>query len=89
MKLLDTAKITTIPHHRERIYIVGFQSSEKCKAFQFPESRDNYLKPISNLLEQGLNPYQNSKYYYSDRLKVFPTIRDAVTSHIVNFECFA
>ena len=34
-KILDTAKITAIPQHRERIYIVGFLDASKAERFNF------------------------------------------------------
>ena len=39
--ILDTNKITNIPQHRERIYIVGFRDKEKYDKFNFdfPEQK--------------------------------------------------
>ena len=39
-KVLDTAKITKIPHHRERIYIVGFLEKRLYESFSFENIKD-------------------------------------------------
>lgn len=62
--ILDTAKITKIPQHRERLYIVGFRDNEDYQKFvnlnglNFP---DEETLNISDMLEQNID----SKYYYT------------------------
>lgn len=75
--ILDTNKITNIPQHRERIYIVGFRDAQKCTSFNFdfaPQEQKN----ICDLLEQNVD----DKYYYTDRFKVFKEIHAGITKTI-------
>jgi DNA (cytosine-5)-methyltransferase 1 len=76
-KVLDTCKITGIPHHRERIYILGFKdkSIHDRFHFDFPSVRPN---PISDYIEPNIP----DKYYYSGRYKDFKKIETAITKHI-------
>jgi DNA (cytosine-5)-methyltransferase 1 len=75
--ILDTSKITKIPQHRERIYIVGFLDKQKCDQFNFdfPTKTND---AISSFLETNVD----NKYYYSDRFKVFDKIKQSVTKDI-------
>ena len=76
-KVLDTSKITNIPQHRERIYIVGFLDKEKHDLFEFDFPVVENLK-IVDLLEKNIP----DKYYYTDKLKVFAEVKKEVTKHI-------
>ena len=68
-QILDTCKITDIPQHRERIYIVGFKDKTKYDKFDFNfELKNN--KKIKDFLEDNID----DKYYYSDKLKVYDNI---------------
>jgi DNA (cytosine-5)-methyltransferase 1 len=75
--ILDTSKITGIPQHRERIYIVGFRDKQKYDKFNFdfdePEKGN-----ICDFLEENIE----DKYYYSDRFKVFDEIKKGITKNI-------
>jgi DNA (cytosine-5)-methyltransferase 1 len=73
-KVLDTAKITGIPQHRERIYIVCIKSKEVFDKFtlEFPEVEKG---PINDLLETGAVP---AKYHYSDRMKIWDVLKTGV-----------
>lgn len=75
--ILDTNKITNIPQHRERIYIVGFLNKEKYEKFNFNFPKKTQYK-ISDMLEKNVD----NKYYYSDRFKVFEEIEENVTKNI-------
>ena len=75
--ILDTNKITNIPQHRERIYIVGFLNKEKYDQFNFDFPQQKQGK-ISDMLEENVN----DKYYYSDRFKVFDVIKKGITKNI-------
>jgi DNA (cytosine-5)-methyltransferase 1 len=77
-KVLDTCKITKIPHHRERIYIVCFKNKEICDRFNFEFPINNGVKNISELLETNVG----EKYYYSDRFKDYEKIRQGVVKNI-------
>ena len=77
--ILNTCKITNIPQNRERIYIVCFKDKEKYNKFSLEfnevESRD-----ITEYLEDTVD----LKYYYTDRLKVYEKIKEAITKDISN-----
>ena len=75
--ILDTNKITNIPQHRERIYIVGFRDKQKYDKFNFnfPEQEQG---KICDFLEETID----NKYYYSDRFKVFGEIEKSITKNI-------
>ena len=75
--VLDTSKITKIPQHRERIYIVGFRDKEKYHKFDFdfPEQEKG---EIFNMLEKNIE----DKYYYSERFKVFEEIKKSVSKNV-------
>ena len=76
-KILDTCKITDIPHHRERIYIVCFKDKSKFDNFDF-EFTNIKNKKIKNFLEMDVDEH----YYYNDRFKVYEEIKKNITEHI-------
>lgn len=75
--ILDTNKITQIPQHRERIYIVGFRDKKKYDKFNFDFPIQEQGK-ITDLLESDIA----DKYYYSNRYKVYDTIKNGVIKDI-------
>lgn len=75
--ILNTNKITNIPQHRERIYIVGFLDKEKYDQFNFNFPEQERGK-IGDMLEKEVD----DRYYYSDRFKVFSTVEESVTKNI-------
>jgi len=75
--ILDTCKITTIPQHRERIYIVGFRDKQKYEMFNF-DMIEKEKKQICNFLEDNVD----DKYYYDERFKVFEQIKKNVNKNI-------
>jgi len=75
--ILDTNKITNIPHHRERIYILGFLDKKKYDKFDF-DFPEKTQKKISDILEKKVS----DKYYYSNRFKVFEEINKGITKNI-------
>lgn len=76
-EILDTCKITPVPQHRERIYIVCFKDKEKYDrfSFDFPQVEN---RPITDYLEEDID----EKYYYSDKLKVYEEVSQTVTKHV-------
>ena len=76
-KILDTSKITNIPHHRERIYIVGFLNQEAYDSFDFDFKEQTNIS-LYNMLEENVG----DKYYYTDKFKVFDKVKEEVTKHI-------
>ena len=75
--ILDTCKITTIPQHRERIYIVGFRDKQKYDMFNF-DLIEKEKNQICNFLEDNVD----DKYYYDERFKVFEQIKKDVNKNI-------
>lgn len=75
--ILDTNSITTIPQHRERIYIVGFLDKEKYNKFEFDFPQQKKGK-ICDMLDENID----SKYYYTERFKVFDKVKSAVVKNV-------
>jgi DNA (cytosine-5)-methyltransferase 1 len=75
--VLDTSKITDVPHHRERIYIVGFLDIEMYEKFNFDFDKVE-INTISKYLECNIP----TKYYYTDKLKVYEKVKNDVIKHI-------
>jgi DNA (cytosine-5)-methyltransferase 1 len=76
-EVLDTSKFTPVPQHRERIYIVAFREKTMFDKFEFNfEPIEN--SPISKYLEDKIH----DKYYYTEKLKVFPIIQTSVTKPV-------
>lgn len=76
-KVLDTCKITKIPQHRERIYIIGFLNKNQYEQFNFDFPLIDNIN-ISDLLENDIP----EKFYYTDKLKVYDEIKNNVIKHI-------
>jgi DNA (cytosine-5)-methyltransferase 1 len=72
-KVLNTAEITGIPQHRERIYIVCLKSKAIFDKFNlnFPKLEK---KSISELLQQEVP----EKYYYTDKSSTWDLVSKAV-----------
>ena len=72
-KVLNTAEITGIPQHRERIYIVCVKSKKVFDKFSldFPKIEK---KPISNFLESSVP----DKYYYTDKSTTWTLVKNNV-----------
>lgn len=77
VSILDTCKMTSIPQHRERIYILCFKYTEDYEAFDF-QFETHKLKSISSLLETDID----DKYYYTDKYIVYDKVQDGVKKHI-------
>lgn len=73
-KVLNTAEITGIPQHRERIYIVCMKSKQVFDSFDlnFPSIQK---KKISEFLEHNVPP----KYYYTDKSSTWDLVKANVT----------
>jgi len=69
--VLDTAKITGVPQHRERIYIVGLKNLNNfsLKFDQIPK------QPVQNFFESNVA----SKYYYTNVSSTWDLIETGVT----------
>lgn len=77
--ILNTSKITGIPHHRERIYIVCFQDKRLYDrfTFDFPEVP---LNPVSAYLEPMLSIPE--KYYYSHSTIIYNKLQASIRKHV-------
>ena len=75
--ILDTSKITCVPQHRERIYIIGFRDKKIYDQFNF-DFKEKEKGNINDFLEKNID----SKYYYTNRFKVFNEIEKNVTKNI-------
>lgn len=72
-KVLNTAKITGIPQHRERIYMVCLKSKEVFDKFNL-EFEEIEKKQITELLESNIPV----KYYYTDKSSTWDLVSEAV-----------
>jgi DNA (cytosine-5)-methyltransferase 1 len=72
-KVLDTAELTGIPQHRERIYIVGIRDKEVASRFtlDFPKIPK---KAIASMLQTTVP----EKYYYKSTSSTWPLLSEAV-----------
>jgi DNA (cytosine-5)-methyltransferase 1 len=77
--ILDTCKITEVPQHRERIYIICFKDEILYNKFEFnfPIIKNKNIKEY--LLNENDVP---EKYYYTNKFKVYDTIKDGVVKSI-------
>jgi len=75
-KVLNTAEITGIPHHRERIYMVCIKSPKVFAQFQldFPTLEK---RPISEFLETDIPA--KSKYYYTPQSAIWNILESSLT----------
>lgn len=75
--ILDTAKVTCIPHHRERVFLIGFRKKSHWKQFHFPiQIVEN--SPIASFLEKEVP----EKYYYTNTSKIYPKLKEAITHSV-------
>ena len=74
-KVLDTSKITGIPQHRERIYIVCFKDPLVHEKFNldFPLIEKDV---VTEMLETSEIP---AKYYYTEKSSTWPLVSTSVT----------
>lgn len=76
-QILDTSQITSVPQHRERIYIIGFLDKTKHDNFEF-----DFPKMETRKIKDFLETEIDNKYYYTDKLKVYDEVKNNVTKHI-------
>ena len=74
-KVLNTAKITGIPHHRERIYIVCIKSQQLFDKFTL-DFDEKPKSQITSLLEP--EPNIADKYYYTDKSSTWELLQNNV-----------
>jgi len=76
-KILDTSKITKIPQHRERIYIIGFLDINLYNNFEFNFTETKNLN-IVEFLEKNIP----NKYYYTENNKIYKTLCENILENI-------
>lgn len=76
-EILDTSKITKVPHHRERIYIIGFLKDDHYEKFDF-----DFKNVKNNNIVDYLEKNVADKYYYTKKLKVYDEVKKSVVKHI-------
>jgi len=75
--ILDTSKYTKIPHHRERIYLLGFRNKDDYNKFSF-----NFVEKTNDKIKDYLEDEIPDKYYYNDKYAVFEEIKSSVKKNI-------
>ena len=81
-KVLNTSRITTIPQHRERIYIIGLKDKNVFDKFTLDFNDMNKL-PISNMLESDIS----NKYYYTDKSKIWELVKANIINKNTLYQC--
>ena len=77
-RVMNTSSMTSIPQHRERLYMVCFRDKDLYDKFDFDFPKVKNKKNITELLETNCD----DKYYYSEKYKVYDVVRNGVTKHI-------
>jgi DNA (cytosine-5)-methyltransferase 1 len=75
--ILDTCKITNVPHHRERVYMVCFKNKDLYDKFDF-----NFVEVNNKLIKDFLEDKIPDKYYYTDKLKIYDLVKKEITKNI-------
>lgn len=78
-KILDTAKYSNIPQHRERLFIIGFLNKEFYDKFNF-----NYNVINNNNIIDYLENNVDDKYYYTEKSKIYNILKDNIKENIIN-----
>ena len=75
--ILNTCKITGIPHNRERIFIICFKDKNMYDTFNF-QFREIKPQPILNFMEAEVS----NKYYYNSKSKIYDELQKNITKHV-------
>jgi len=76
-KILNTCEISEVPQNRERIFIICFKKKKYMRKFEFPDNSTT-KKPLNSYVSKDVD----SKYYYTNKLKVWNEINSKITEHI-------
>lgn len=82
-KVINTCKVSSIPHNRERVFIIGFKNEKEYSLFKFPENIPDYK---SNSIKSFLNKNIPEKYYYSSRYKIWDIVHKNVTKKYIIYQ---
>ena len=80
-KVLNTADITGVPQHRERVYIVCLKSKDVFDQFTLDFPRIEKRK-VSDYFEDDIP----AKYYYTDRSSTYKLVSEAVVKKDVVYQ---
>jgi DNA (cytosine-5)-methyltransferase 1 len=80
-KVLNTAEITGIPHHRERIFVVGFKDKQLADQFNLDFDKVPKLS-IRSVLDMDVD----DKYYYTPTSTIYPKLAEVVLSNDVVYQ---
>jgi len=72
-KVVNTAAISQIPQHRERIYLIGFRQAVDHQNFNFD---------FPTVANKAIKDCLEAQIHYNEQLKVYPTIKEAVTKNV-------
>jgi DNA (cytosine-5)-methyltransferase 1 len=82
-RVVDTMAVTTLPQHRERIYLVCFRDDIDYQRFSFDKLHASPSRQgVSELLEINVD----NKYYYGSHLKIWDTVKDSVSKEGVFYQ---
>lgn len=77
--ILNTSIVTEIPQNRERMYIVCFKNKTDSDKFSFPGACNETIELKNFLLKSA---EIDDKYYYTEKLLVYKTIKEQVAKDI-------
>lgn len=80
-KIISTEKITHIPQHRERLYLVLWKDNILKNNFNI-DFKEKELFNISNILEENIN----KKYYYTNKFKCYDIIKKNVIKQNILYQ---
>jgi DNA (cytosine-5)-methyltransferase 1 len=72
--VLNTAEITGVPQHRERIYIVGIKSREIYDKFSL-----DFMKIPKEPISKYIMPDVAEKYWYTSKSVIYPLLYKEIT----------
>lgn len=75
--IVNTSKLTGIPHNRERLYILCFKNKGIYDNFD-TKFKEKNKKKIIEFLESEIN----CKYYYTEKSKIYNKLLESVTENI-------
>lgn len=83
-RILDTAKHSGIPQHRERMYMIA--SKTPIPADLLDRLPEVPRRPLEEFIDLTLTQHSHPKYYYSDQSKIWPALQHTVTDPNVVYQ---
>lgn len=78
-RIIDTSKITSVPHHRERIYMVCVKTKAMADAISL-DFEQTVPSPLHSIMTSDIA----DKYYYTDKLAVYDLVKESVTKPVTD-----